>query len=83
MEKYFKIDLSTITSEADVENKIIVPLLRKVGIIRTDKDFSLRVPVKMQLGRQTVTKEADIVIYRDRKPFIVIEAKQKEERLYD
>ena len=83
MSNHFKVDLSTARSEADVENKIIIPLLKEAGIIKENKDYSLRVPVKMTLGRQSVTKEADIVVYKNKKPFIVIEAKSKGERLDD
>lgn len=83
MANHFNIDLSYVRSEADVEDKIILPLLREIGVIKNDKDFSLRVPVKMKLGRKWETKEADIVVYKDEKPFVVIEAKSKNERLDD
>ena len=83
MANHFNIDLSYVHSEADVEDKIILPLLREIGVIKNAKDFTSRVPVKMKLGRKWETKEADIVIYKDEKPFIVIEAKSKSERLDD
>ena len=77
------IDLSNIFSEADVEEKIILPLFKELGLIRGASDYRLRVPVPMKLGRQKITKEADIIIYKDKKPFVVIEAKKKTEKLDD
>ena len=77
------IDLSNIFSEADVEEKIILPLFKELGLIRGASDYRLRVPVPMTLGRQKITKEADIIIYKDKKPFVVIEAKKKTEKLDD
>lgn len=77
------IDLSNIFSEADVEEKIILPLFKELGLIRGISDYRLRVPIPMTLGRQKITKEADIIIYKDKKPFVVIEAKKKTEKLDD
>ena len=37
----------------------------------------------MQLGREHFTKQADIVIYREGTPFIVVEAKKKNEKITD
>ena len=76
-------DIANVFSEADVEDKIIIPLFKELGLIRNTSDYRLRVPVPMTLGKQKVTKEADIMIYKDKKPFIVIEAKKKSEKLDD
>lgn len=83
MPSQFQIDYSSIISEADVENKVIIPILKNIGLIKFKKDYRLRVPVQMRVGREHVTKEADIVIYKDSKPYLVIEAKAPRERLDD
>lgn len=70
-------------SENDVVNKIIIPLFKDLNLIKNDSDYGLSVPVKMQLGREHFTKQADIVIYREGTPFIVVEAKKKNEKITD
>lgn len=77
------ISLSQLTSEADVENKVIIPLFRELGLIRNENDYKLRVPVRIHAGRQSVTKQADIVIYKGGVPYVVIEAKSPESRIDD
>ena len=62
MPSIFQIDLSSIISEADVETKVIIPILRNIELIKLKTDYRLRVPVSMRLGRDSVTKEADILI---------------------
>ena len=52
-----------IPSEAEVENKTIIPLLQKLSLISNENMYRLRVPVRMQDGREKKTKEADIVLY--------------------
>lgn len=77
-------ELEYIPSEAEVENKTIIPLLQKLSLISNDKMYRVRVPVKMQEGRAKKTKEADIVIYGpDKNPFVVVEAKKPTEPLDD
>ena len=63
MANYFKVDLSTIGSENDVKTKIILPLLKQVGIVKYDNEYYQEVPVKITSGRKKETKFADIVIY--------------------
>ncbi len=73
-----------IPSEAEVENKTIIPLLQKLSLINNENMYRLRVPVKMQDGREKKTKEADIVLYdSNNKPFVVVEAKKPSELLDD
>lgn len=75
--------LNQLSSEADVENKVIIPLFRELGLIRTQEDYKLRVSVHIHAGRQSVTKQADIVIYKDGEPYVVIEAKSPDSRIDD
>lgn len=77
------IPLSQLASEADVENKVIIPLFKILGVIRTEADYKLRVPVPIRAGHETVTKQADIVIYKGGIPYIVIEAKSTGARIDD
>ena len=77
-------ELDYIPSEAEVENKTIIPLLKKLSLINNDKMYRVRVPVKIQDGREKKSKEADIVLYgANNKPFVVIEAKRPSEPLND
>lgn len=82
-DKYFNVDLSIIHSESDVESKVIIPLMKQIGLIEKDSDYALQVPVQITSGRDTSTKFADIVIKKDEKNFVVIEAKNKDEILDD
>lgn len=77
------IPLSQLGSEADVENKVIIPLFKQIGLIHDESDYKLHVPVRIQAGHQVVTKQADIVIYRDGQPYIAIEAKSPDARIDD
>lgn len=80
---YINIPVSQLNSEADVENKVIIPLFKALGLIRNNNDYSLRVPVRIHSGHQIETKQADIVIYKDNRPYIVIEAKSPDARIDD
>lgn len=76
--------LGFIPSEAEEENKTIIPLLKKLSLITNDDMYRMRVPVQMQEGRKKVTKEADIVLYNSQqKPFVVVESKKSNESLDD
>lgn len=71
-------------SEAEEENKVIIPLLKKLSLITSDDMYRMRVPVQMHEGRKKVTKEADIVLYNaEGKPFVVVESKNPNEPLDD
>lgn len=73
-----------IPSEAEEENKVIIPLLKKLSLITNDNMYRMRVPVKIQDGREKKTKEADIVLYNSQgKPFVVVESKKPTELLDD
>ena len=83
MASYFKADLSVIGSEEDVKTKIILPLLKQIGIINGDNDYSQEVPVQITSGRKRETKFADIVVYKEKKTYIVVEAKDKDVKIDD
>ena len=83
MASYFKADLSVIRSEDDVKTKILLPLLKQIRIINNDNDYSQEVPVQITSGRKRETKFADIVIYKGGKPYIVVEAKDKDVKIDD
>lgn len=80
---YINVPVSQLNSEADVENKVIIPLFKSLGLIRSNNDYSLHVPVRIHSGHQIETKQADIVIYKNGNPYIVIEAKSPEARIDD
>jgi type I restriction enzyme M protein len=82
-DKYYNVDLSTIYSESDVESKILIPLMKQIGIIKKDSDYSQQVPVRITSGTDTSTKPADIVVKKNDMNFIVIEAKNKDVTLGD
>ncbi len=67
-------------SERDVEVKIVTPLFREV-LGYEDKEMAWAVPVKMNLGREVRTKEADLVIRRKGETLIVVEAKKPTEAI--
>ncbi|MCM1067273.1 MAG: N-6 DNA methylase [Muribaculaceae bacterium] len=77
------IPLSQLSSEADVENKVIIPLFKQIGLINSESDYKLRDPVRIQAGHQVMKKQADIVIYKNGQPYIAIEAKRPEARIDD
>lgn len=83
IEKNFfnKYDLSTIRSESDVEIKVVIPILNIIGY--ENNDIIMRSPVIFNQGRQTVTKEADMLLKKNRKNYIVVENKNPDEKIDD
>ena len=67
------------SSELEVESKFVYPLMRHLGY--SPADLRMRVSVEVRVGRQPVTGIADWVVYREGKPIIVIEAKEKRQDL--
>ena len=61
-------------NEIEVEVKFVYPLLKFLGF--EDDDLSIREWVQVRVGRQIVKGEADWVVRRDGKPFLVVEAKE-------
>ncbi len=64
----------TYRNEIEVEIKFVYPLFRFLGY--SDEDLLIRVPVRMQVGRQQIQAQADWVIFRNGNPVIVVEAKE-------
>lgn len=65
-------------SEQDVETKIVVPTLAKLGYLETEgKQVELRFqhPVKVHQGRETKTIFADVVVFVNKEPVIVVDSK--------
>lgn len=76
-----KYDLSTIRSESDVEIKVVLPILNLIGY--ENNDIIMRCPVTFNQGRQIITKEADMVLKKNGKNYIVIENKNPYEKIDD
>lgn len=74
-------NLSLLISEADVELKVVSPILNIIGYNKND--IYMRYPVTFNQGRENVKKEADMVIKKDGKPYIVIENKKITEKITD
>jgi len=71
---------ATIESERDIETKLLQPLFHQT-LGYPDSDLKFAVPVKLTLGREKRTKEADLVVYHNGKPVVVVEAKKPTETL--
>lgn len=80
------LELRTVTtevelySEQDAETKVIVPALKKLGYVegtRAGRKIVLRhqYPIEARQGREKRTIRADIVVYVDDTPVIVVDAK--------
>ncbi|WP_339232117.1 N-6 DNA methylase [Pseudomonas sp. FSL L8-0168] len=69
-----------LTSERDVEVKIVTPLFLDV-LGYSEKEMNWAVPVKMNMGREVRTKEADLVIKRQGEILVVVEAKKPTEAI--
>lgn len=81
MRKFENIDYKKIISEADVEFKIIIPILKEMGF--SEDNIYMRHPVKFKQGKQVFNKEADIVIKQGKNNYIVVESKSIDERIND
>lgn len=69
-------------NEIEVEAKFIYPLVKYLGY--SDRDISLRRAVRLKMGREATTGEADWVIWtrsNPRKAFLIIEAKSPSQAL--
>lgn len=70
----------SLMSERDVEVKVVTPLFSNI-LGYSDDEMHWAVPVKMNLGRETRTKEADLVIQRGGETLVVVEAKKPTEAI--
>ena len=67
-----------LRTERDVEAKFLPDLFcKKLGYASDNLNYA--VPVPFHQGREKVTKEADLVIYLEKKPVIIVEAKNPTE----
>lgn len=69
-----------LLSERDVEVKVVTPLFRDI-LGYADAEMFWAVPVRMNLGREVKTKQADLVIKRKGESLVVIEAKKPTEAI--
>lgn len=67
-------------SEKDVEVKVVTPLFREI-LGYAENEMFWAVPVKMNLGREVRTKQADLIIKRNGETLVVIEAKKPTEAI--
>ena len=74
-------------SEQDAETKVIVPALARLGYSETIKDrdviLRFRHPISARQGRESRTIYADIVVFVDGAPVIVVDAKNPRHFLSD
>lgn len=71
-------------SEQDVENKVVVPTLKKLGYDETAKSkvvLRFQHPITAQQGRERKTIFADVVVVVDGVPVIVIDSKNPRQYL--
>jgi len=61
-------------NEIEVEVKFVYPLLKFLGF--EDDDLSVREWVQVRVGRQVVKGEADWVVRKEGRPFLIVEAKE-------
>lgn len=79
--------LDALYSEQDAETKVIVPTLQKLGYDETDPKkhvvLRFRHPITVHQGRDRKTIFADIVVFMNGTPLIVIDAKNPRQYLTD
>jgi type I site-specific restriction endonuclease len=79
--------LDMLYSEQDAETKVIVPALQKRGYDETDAKkhvmLKFRYPIVVNQGRERKTIFADIVVFVNQTPLIVIDAKNPRQYLTD
>ena len=68
-------DINQIKSEDDVENKFVQELFTKILGYNLNDDLKWKETITYKLGRQQVKKIADLVVYKNGNPMIVVEAK--------
>jgi hypothetical protein len=80
--KWFdEIIVASYNNEVEVEIKFVYPFMRFLGY--EIGDLKTRVSVSVPVGRQKVTGIADWVVFKNQleKPFLVIEAKEQNQKL--
>ncbi len=76
---FVEIQTPTYISELEVESKFVYPMMRYLGYPAAD--LRMRVMVDIRVGRQNMNGIADWVVYKKDVPYMVIEAKEKNQPL--
>ncbi len=76
---FVEIQTPTYVSELEVESKFVYPMMRYLGYQAVD--LRMRVTVDIRVGRQNVNGIADWVVYKKDIPYMIIEAKEKNQPL--
>src|SRR5574341_82188 len=76
--------LPELYSEQDVETKIIVPALEELGYSEHENSrvrLQFQYPIKAQQGRETKTIYADVVVFVDDTPVLIVDSKNPRQYL--
>ncbi|MCI8620518.1 MAG: N-6 DNA methylase [Clostridia bacterium] len=76
-------DVKALITEADVENKFLQELFTKELGYDINNDLKWKETVKYQEGRKKITKFADLIVYKNDEPVMVVEAKKPTETVTD
>ena len=78
-----KYDSKALITEDDVENKFLQELFTKELGYDINDDLKWKEAVKYQEGRKKITKFADLIIYKNGKPVMIVETKKPTESVTD
>lgn len=78
-----KYNAEALITEDDVENKFLQELFTKELGYDINKDLKWKEAVKYQEGRKKITKFADLIIYKNEKPVMIVETKKPTESVID
>ncbi len=78
-----KYDAKALITEDDVENKFLQELFTKELDYDINNDLKWKEAVKYQEGRKKITKFADLIIYKNEKPVMIVETKKPTESVTD
>ncbi|KAB0576119.1 N-6 DNA methylase [Helicobacter pullorum NCTC 12824] len=79
----FAYDSRFFKNESDVEIKYILPLLTQILGYDEQKDLFWKESIDFVQGREKVRKQADLVVYKENKPVLLVEAKSPKESCKD
>lgn len=78
-----KYNAEALITEDDVENKFLQELFTKELGYDINKDLKWKEAVRYQEGRKKITKFADLIIYKNEKPVMIVETKKPTESVID
>ena len=78
-----KYNPNELITEGDVESKFIQELITKILGYDLSSDLKWKETVKFKQGRSSVSKQADLVVYKNNIPVLVVEAKNPTESCMD